>query len=89
MDHGTASAAEVFALSLRDNLGTPLYGEHTYGKGRKQVIHQFAKISGRTLLFKHSTHTLFGPKHSPIDGQGLIPDHDLSEVPSEILTLRP
>ncbi|NUO54441.1 MAG: DUF4150 domain-containing protein [Polyangiaceae bacterium] len=38
VDGGTASAAEVLAVALRDAAGATLRGERTYGKGRIEVV---------------------------------------------------
>ncbi len=44
---GSASASEITAGALRDNLGVPLVGEKTFGKGSVQ---QLEKLSGGSSL---------------------------------------
>jgi carboxyl-terminal processing protease len=67
---GTASAAEIVAGALRDDLGSVLIGTRTYGKGSMQSVYALAdgssvRITDRLWLTPH--------KHS-IQAVGLTPN---------------
>ncbi len=49
VNKGSASASEIFAAALRDNLGVKLIGEKTFGKGSVQEIFYF---DGASLPFR-------------------------------------
>lgn len=67
----TASAAELFAASLRDFKGSAIVGEQTYGKGVIQSYHQFDDGSAlylTTAQYQTSLSECF-------DGIGLTPNY--------------
>lgn len=70
VDGGTASAAELFAVALRDEQGARLIGTQTYGKAVMQSTSEFADGSA----FTFTTATIIPSKSSPYNGVGLKPD---------------
>lgn len=66
----TASAAELFAASLRDFGGAVLVGEKTYGKGVMQQTTEFDKKGAVVLTVARYKTTV----SDCYDGVGLIPD---------------
>lgn len=77
VDGGTASAAELFAVALRDEHGALLIGTQTYGKAVMQTTYEFPDGSALSL----TTATIMPSKSAPYDGVGLKPDY-LTELPS-------
>ncbi len=77
VDGGTASAAEVFAVALRDEYGAPLIGAQTYGKAVMQSTYEFSDGSALSL----TTATILPSKSPSYDGEGLKPDY-LIELPA-------
>jgi carboxyl-terminal processing protease len=80
VNNRTASLAEIAAAALRDNRSVPLIGETTFGKGTTQTWIQ----TGDYL----SVHLTIGRWYSPdgysVDGVGLIPDHVVPEIHSDL-----
>lgn len=74
---GSASASEILAGALRDNLSVPLIGNTTFGKG---TVQQLKTLSDGSTL-KMSIAEWITPAGDIISGEGLDPDHevDLSE----------
>ena len=70
VNHGTASAAELFAASLRDFGGAKLVGEKTYGKGVMQKTTEFNN-NGAVVLTVAKYKTAVSECY---DGVGLVPD---------------
>lgn len=70
VDGGTASAAELFAVALRDEQGAKLIGTQTYGKAVMQNTQEFSDGSAVTI----TTATIIPSKSSPYNGVGLKPD---------------
>lgn len=77
VDSGTASAAELFAVGLRDEGNAILVGEQTYGKAVILSTYEFPDGTALTL----STATIIPSKSQPYDGVGLKPDYAV-ELPS-------
>lgn len=77
----TASAAEVLAGSLKDNLGAIIIGENTYGKNSIQQIVPLANKTG--LIITTSKYIL--PKGQDIHTVGIKPDYKAKK--DEQLTL--
>jgi len=74
MNQGSASASEILAGVLRDNNGSKLVGEKSFGKGSVQeLIH----LSENALVKITVAHWLT-PKGTLIDGNGLEPDIEVS-----------
>jgi carboxyl-terminal processing protease len=70
INQGTASGAEILAGALRDNLGTILIGEKSFGKGSVQ---EMEKLSGGSSL-KITVAKWLTPKGKLISEIGLEPD---------------
>lgn len=70
MNSNTASAAELFAQTLKDYGKATLMGEQTYGKGVMQTYYKLVDGSGIQV-----TTAKFNPPKSPnFDGVGIKPD---------------
>ena len=70
VNKNTASAAELFAASLRDFGGAKLVGEKTYGKGVMQKTTEFNN-NGAVVLTVAKYRTAVSECY---DGVGLVPD---------------
>ncbi len=77
VDEGTASAAELFAVALRDEQGARLIGTQTYGKGVMQSTSEFSDGSGLSLTVA----TIIPSKSPSYNGIGLKPDY-VVELPT-------
>lgn len=77
IDGNTASAAEVFAVALRDEHNATLIGTQTYGKAVMQTTYEFSDGSALSL----TTATILPSKSPSYDGIGLKPDY-LIELPA-------
>lgn len=66
----TASASEILASSLKDNLNSTIIGEKSYGKGVTQKITTLN--SGATI--KYTTEKWWTPSKQSIDKKGITPD---------------
>jgi carboxyl-terminal processing protease len=73
VNNGTASAAEILAGALRDYKRAVLIGEPTYGKGSVQSIRQLSDGAALHITIA----TWYTPKHSEIEGKGLVPDFSI------------
>lgn len=71
IDGGTASAAEIFAVALRDEGKAVLIGTQTYGKAVLQGTYSFPDGSALTI----SNAKVVPSKSEPYDGVGLKPDY--------------
>ena len=70
IDQGSASASEILAAALRDNIGAKLIGEKSFGKGTIQDAKDFNDGSGLHItIAKWLT-----PKKEWVHGTGLEPD---------------
>ncbi|MEZ4586940.1 MAG: S41 family peptidase [Gemmatimonadales bacterium] len=83
VDHQTASAAEIVAAALRDNLQTRLLGERTLGKGLVQTTIPL----GEGTAVRLTTGRWLSPNGTAIDG-GLTPDLVVSPDPAGGATRR-
>lgn len=74
INKGSASASEIFAGALRDNLNIKLIGEKSYGKGSVQ---QTFTLNGN--LLKLTIAYWLTPKGIKIEGNGLKPDIEIQD----------
>lgn len=79
VNNRTASAAELFAASLRDFAGALLVGEKTNGKGVMQKTTEFDK-NGAVVLTVAKYRTAVSDCY---DGVGLTPDHAVENTSPE------
>lgn len=79
VDGGTASAAELFAVALRDEHGALLVGTQTYGKAVIQSTYELSDGSALSI----TTASIVPSKSSPYDGTGLKPDY-IVEFPTGV-----
>ncbi len=77
VDGGTASAAELFAVALRDEGNALLIGTQTYGKAVIQGTYGFPDGTALTI----SNAKIIPSKSAPYDGVGLKPDY-VTELPA-------
>lgn len=67
---GTASAAEILAAALHDNIGAKLVGEKSFGKGTVQELITYSDNSALKLTIAH----WLTPKGTDINKVGISPD---------------
>ena len=80
VDGGTASAAELFAVALRDEAGAILVGTQTYGKGILLNTYEFSDGSALTI----SAAKIIPAKSASYDGVGLKPEY-VTELPVGVI----
>ncbi|GBD34460.1 putative CtpA-like serine protease [bacterium HR35] len=78
VNDGSASASEILAGALRDNLGIKLIGKKTYGKGSVQ---QIFPLDGK--MIKLTVAYWLTPKGIKLEGSGLKPDIEVEEIEKE------
>ncbi|MFQ6792552.1 MAG: S41 family peptidase [Thomasclavelia sp.] len=78
----TASASEVVAGALQEQLGYKLVGDQTYGKGTAQTQKQLS--DGSVLKYTYARWLL--PSGKWINGEGLTPDYNVSNVDTSEIT---
>lgn len=67
---GSASAAELFAISLKENLNITVIGENSYGKGTIQELNYLSNGDS----YKYTTKKWLSPKGNWINKVGVEPD---------------
>lgn len=73
----TASAAEIFALAVKDKEGGMVIGSHTYGKGVAQVIitgDQEPEALPHGDALRITAYQYYGVEGNAAQGMGVIPD---------------
>lgn len=80
VNQGSASASEILAGALRDNLGATLVGEKTFGKGTVQELRQLKDGSSLKLTISH----WLLPKGDMIDKNGIKPDYEVKLTDEDI-----
>lgn len=73
IDEGSASASEILAGALRDQLGFKLVGKKTFGKGTVQDAIEFEDKSSLHVTVAY----WLTPNGAKIDGKGLAPDVEM------------
>lgn len=79
INQGSASASEILAAALKENLGFKLIGQKTFGKGSVQQIFNLADGS----LVKVTVARWLTPQNNLIEGQGVEPDIKVEEKENE------
>lgn len=69
VDQGSASASEIMAATLNEQLGAPVIGTKTYGKG---TVQELVNNSFGTQ-YKYTTKEWLTPKGNSIEGIGIKP----------------
>jgi carboxyl-terminal processing protease len=75
INRGSASASEIFAGALRDNLKVKLIGEKSYGKGSVQKPFEI-----ENKMLKLTIAYWLTPKGEKIEGNGLKPDIEVQDT---------
>jgi carboxyl-terminal processing protease len=70
IDGLTASAWEIIALALREQIGATIIGTQSFGKWSIQTLHE---LSNKDSL-KYTIGRWYGPSWSTIDKEGIMPD---------------
>ncbi|PIR90842.1 hypothetical protein COS21_01575 [bacterium (Candidatus Gribaldobacteria) CG02_land_8_20_14_3_00_41_15] len=76
MNNGSASASEIMAGALRDQLGAKLIGEKSFGKG---LVQEQINLSDKSSL-KVTISRWLTPKGISINKDGLAPDIEVKEA---------
>ncbi len=74
---GSASASEILAGALRDNLNVPIIGTQTFGKGSVQ---EFIKLKDNSSL-RVTVAKWFTPNGTSIDEDGIAPNIEVEQDP--------
>ena len=70
LNSGSASASEILAGALKDDLGTPIVGEKSFGKG---TVQELTELRGGAEIKLTIAHWIL-PKGTQIDKNGIVPD---------------
>lgn len=73
IDGGSASASEVLASALKENLGVSLIGTKSYGKGTVQKTKELSSGS----MIKYTVQEWYTPNGNKVDGVGIVPDYEV------------
>ncbi|MEG0314920.1 MAG: S41 family peptidase [Erysipelotrichaceae bacterium] len=78
MDQNSASASEVFAAAMKQQIGSTLVGLNTYGKGTVQQTVEFDDGS----IFKYTIAEWLTPNNEKINNKGIKPDVEVKLDPT-------
>jgi len=77
---GSASASEILAGALHDQMGIKLIGQKTFGKGTVQTLHQLT--DGSNIKITIANWVL--PSGTVIEGNGIAPDVEVKITAEQI-----
>lgn len=69
INNNSASASELIALSLKENLSATIIGTKSFGKGTVQEIKEY-----NNLEYKYTTKLWLSPNGNSINEKGIVPD---------------
>ncbi len=75
---GSASAAEMLTAALNDNLGSPIVGIRSFGKG---TIQDVRKLSSGAMI-KYTTQEWYTPNGNKVNGSGIEPTYKVEQADS-------
>ncbi|MBQ7105257.1 MAG: S41 family peptidase [Bacilli bacterium] len=70
-NNGSASASEMLAATLKENIDAKIVGEKTYGKG---TVQKTKTLSSGTMI-KYTIQEWYTPKGNKVNGVGVEPTH--------------
>ena len=73
LNGGSASASEILAGALKDNIGTQIVGEKSFGKG---TVQELTELRGGAEIKLTIAHWIL-PKGMQIDKNGIVPDIEI------------
>jgi carboxyl-terminal processing protease len=73
----TASAAEIFALALRELTGAEIIGGKTFGKGVAQYV---SLLSNNRDIAEITVYEILSPLGNSYHGEGIMPDIEIPNV---------
>ncbi len=75
INEGTASASEILAGALKDQLNIKLVGEKSFGKGTVQQLESLKDDSTMKITIAY----WLTPKRTEIEKNGLVPDYIIKQ----------
>jgi len=75
VNRNSASASEIVAAALRDEVGAPIVGTQTYGKAT--IEHIFPLQNGYRVKF--TTGAMYSPKGKSWQRHGILPDYPVAQ----------
>ncbi|MBL8814636.1 MAG: S41 family peptidase [Planctomyces sp.] len=76
IDEHSASASEIFAAAIQENLRGLIVGNRSYGKGAVQTHFQLESVPGSLRL---TTALFYSPNGHKMAGRGVLPDSLISD----------
>ena len=74
MNGASASASEILACSLRENVGAVLVGEKTFGKG---TVQKAVRLESGAMI-KYTIQEWYSPEGNKINLVGVMPDYKVT-----------
>jgi carboxyl-terminal processing protease len=81
MDYGTASTSEIFAIGLQENGRAVLIGETTAGMALPSIFETLPTGA----LFQYAIMDYTSPKGTLVEGRGVKPDLEVSQIRQDLL----